>query len=226
MLSRTPLPRRYERVARADLETSTVGARVRTARSRLRLRRGRVARNAGFSRRELASFERGRREMSVEEIRSLAGSLGIDVGELLPPDELNDNPAPSELRIEDVLEVPDDLDGLAVLPPAEPLPELGEDDRRAERRRVPLKRTALDEAFGSVRAELDDVVQTADRMRAACSEDDVHALVYDLQRALGALRENVDFEVALERLDDARAEHHDVVTNHTSASWRSRRTDG
>ena len=213
-------------MAKPEPESTTVGARVRTARNRLRLRRRRVARNAGLSRRELAAFERGNREMSVYQVRSVAGSLGVDVDELISADELNDNPGASELRIEDVLEVPADLGGLESLPPAPPLPELAEEARRVERRKVPLARATLDEAFNRVRHELDDVTQAADRMQAIGSEDDVRALVYELQRALSALRENRGFEAALAKFDEARAAYNDTMANHSLASWQTRRADG
>jgi transcriptional regulator with XRE-family HTH domain len=211
-------------MTRSDVETAAVGARVRTARHRLRLGRGRVARNAGLSRRELASFERGRGDMSVDKVRSLAGSLGVDVDELLLLGELDGHPAPSEVRIEDVLDVPDDLEGLESLPLAAHLEELDDVDESTERRKVPRTRKALDDAFEPVRNELDDVMRAADRMHAIGSEDDVRALICDLQHALGALRENRAFETALAVLDEARGAHEDAVREHASASWRSRGT--
>jgi transcriptional regulator with XRE-family HTH domain len=191
----------------------------------LRLRRATVARNAGLSRRELAKFERGRRDLSVDEVRSLAGSLGVDVGELLPADELRACPAPSEIRIEDVLEVPDDLECLDSLPPADPLPQLVGDVQPVERRKVPRARVDLDDCFSHVRSELDEVIKAADRLRAMGIDDDPRALVFDLQRTLGSLRENRQLEVALLRLAAARDAYRDTVEEHADASWRSRRSE-
>ena len=39
---------------------------------------------AGFSPYELAATERGRRDLTIDELRSIAGSIGVDVDELLP----------------------------------------------------------------------------------------------------------------------------------------------
>ena len=43
--------------------------------------------NAGFSTHELAAAERGRRALTVDELRSLAGSIGVEL-DVAPPRRL------------------------------------------------------------------------------------------------------------------------------------------
>jgi transcriptional regulator with XRE-family HTH domain len=210
-------------MARTEVDASAVGQRVRSARGRLRLNRSIVARNAGLSRRTLAAFERGRRDLSVDEVRSLAGSLGVDVGDLLPLDEMHAGPAPSQIRIEDVLDVPVDIDGLEAIPMTEPLPQLDRVASPVERRKVPRTRIDLDTSFLRVRSELDDVVRAAERLAAMGPDDNPRALIYDLQRALGSLREDGELEAALAELARARVAHHEAAEEHSGTSWESRR---
>ena len=80
------------------------GRLVRDARKHRNLPRRRVAINAGFSTHELASAERGRRPLTVEELRSLAGSIGVEVDALLPDGcSVETIPPPDDIRIEDLL---------------------------------------------------------------------------------------------------------------------------
>ena len=123
-----------------DVDTSLpreTGQRLRAERKRQGLSRRRVALDAGFTRRQLVSIERGRRDLTVADVRSFAGSMGVEIGDLLPDGGIfDDTPPPDDLRIEDFL------------PPAEELPEfekMAEPDLQigaalpfVERRKAPL----------------------------------------------------------------------------------------
>jgi transcriptional regulator with XRE-family HTH domain len=64
-----------------------VGRTLRQVRKQQGLSRTVVARSAGLTRRELAAYERGRVEVPESDLWCLAGSCGVEVGELLPARE-------------------------------------------------------------------------------------------------------------------------------------------
>jgi transcriptional regulator with XRE-family HTH domain len=64
--------------------TSDVGRQLREVRRQQGLSRSEVARSAGLTRRELAAYERGRVPVPDSDLWCLAGSCGVDVGDLLP----------------------------------------------------------------------------------------------------------------------------------------------
>jgi transcriptional regulator with XRE-family HTH domain len=66
------------------LSPKEVGRQLRDVRKKQGLSRAEVARSAGLTRRELASYERGRSEVPESDLWCLAGSCGVDVAELLP----------------------------------------------------------------------------------------------------------------------------------------------
>jgi transcriptional regulator with XRE-family HTH domain len=79
-----------------------VGRQLRHVRRKQGLSRAEVARSAGLTRRELAAYERGRVEIPDSDLWCLAGSCGVDVGELLPQrDELRIDSDLSSLAIGD-----------------------------------------------------------------------------------------------------------------------------
>jgi transcriptional regulator with XRE-family HTH domain len=61
-----------------------VGRTLRQVRKQQGLSRSVVARSAGLTRRELSAYERGRVEVPESDLWCLAGSCGVEVGELLP----------------------------------------------------------------------------------------------------------------------------------------------
>ncbi len=201
------------------LETSEIGARIRLVRRRLGLKRRPVAANAGLSRRRLAKFERGRASMSVDDVRSVAGSLGVDVSDLVDRGDgratdathatTEIEPEPSEIRIDDLLDT-------------EPFADLVEPPSRPERRRVPRSRTNLEQSFARVWSQLEDVVRAADRLVEAGAEDDVGALVESLERELDALRADPDFQRAIEQHAAARAAFETAAEAARRTSWKSR----
>ena len=119
-----------------DASPKAVGRRLRKIRIDQGLARGAAARSAGLTRRELARYERGRRHLRIGELRSIAGSCGVELDALLPPESL-DSPlsfvetaarvepwVPEDLTVQS-LDSPDDpldvLESLAPPPPAPPL---------------------------------------------------------------------------------------------------------
>jgi len=63
-----------------------VGTCIRDARLASGLSRHRVARSAGLTRRELASYEHGRSVPSGTDVRALAGACGMSAEQMLPRD--------------------------------------------------------------------------------------------------------------------------------------------
>lgn len=188
-----------------------VGARVRTVRKRLGVHRRRVAQSAGLSRRQLASIECGRRLPTIDEVRSIAGSLGVEVDEFLSD---IDQPSPVDLRIDDVLED---------LPDADPLPadETPSAPSR-ERRLAPRAEARLERAFAKVSAQLDDVTRVCERIASADADDDMGALLATLEDTLTKLRANPAFSIAVEKHQEAMATYADAVEIAEAASWRTR----
>jgi transcriptional regulator with XRE-family HTH domain len=192
-------------------EMLEVGARVRTVRKRLGLHRRQVAHSAGLSTREFASLERGRRQPTIDEVRSIAGSLGVEVDEFVSG---VDQPLPADLRIDDILDE---------LPAVEPLPvnEIPSAPSR-ERRKAPRAEAKLERSFAKVRAQLGDVARCCDQVGSAAADDDIGPLLDELEGALTELRTNPAFSVAVERHHEAIATYETAVDVADAASWRSR----
>ena len=82
-------------------ETTTVtpkqmGSHLRAVRRRKGLSLSEVARGAGLNRRELVNYERGKATIPESDLWVLAGSIGVDVTELVPPAPRTDVPPPSD----------------------------------------------------------------------------------------------------------------------------------
>src|SRR5437773_9498747 len=61
-----------------------LGKHLRSVRRKKGLSLSEVARGAGLSRRELVAYERGKAPIPESDLWVLAGSCGVDVGELIP----------------------------------------------------------------------------------------------------------------------------------------------
>jgi transcriptional regulator with XRE-family HTH domain len=192
-------------------EILEVGARVRTVRRRLGFRRRQVAHSAGLSTYELASLERGRRPPTIDEVRSIAGSLGVDVDEFLSG---VDQPHPDDLRIDDILDA---------LPDAEPLPanETPSAPSR-ERRKAPRAWSKLERSSTKAKAQMDDVTRTCERIASAEADDDLGALVDELEDALTKLRASSEFSNAVEQQRTSIATYATAVADAERSSWKSR----
>jgi transcriptional regulator with XRE-family HTH domain len=197
------------------------GQLVRDARKHRNLPRRRVANNAGFSTHELASAERGRRPLTVEELRSLAGSIGVEVEALLPDGcSIETIPAPDDIRIEDLL--------IPVVASPELEAALGSSARGVaapdfvERRRVPIASAQLTRAFADLRARIADVSQCCARLQDAEAADDVAARIAALHVAVTALERDPAFAEALARHTSAREDYRRTAQEVTRQSWRNR----
>ena len=73
-----------------------MGNHLRAVRRRKGLSLSEVARGAGLNRRELVNYERGKATIPESDLWVLAGSIGVDVTELVPPAPSTDVPAPSD----------------------------------------------------------------------------------------------------------------------------------
>ena len=73
-----------EASAELTVTPKQLGKHLRTVRRKKGLSLSEVARGAGLSRRELVSYERGKLPIPESDLWVLAGSCGVDVGELVP----------------------------------------------------------------------------------------------------------------------------------------------
>jgi len=71
--------------AASTIKPTKLGKHLRTVRRKKGLSLSEVARGAGLSRRELVAYERGKVPIPESDLWVLAGSCGVDVGDLLPP---------------------------------------------------------------------------------------------------------------------------------------------
>ena len=197
------------------------GQLVLDARKHRNLPRRRVAVNAGFSTRELAAAERGRRALTVSELRSLAGSIGVELDALLPDGcSVEATPPPEHLRIEDLL--------APVVASPDLEAALGPSARGAsapefiERRRVPIASAQVNRAFADLRSRIADVSQRCSRLQAADVDDDIAALLADLHCAVTELERDPAFAEALLRHASAREDYQQTAQEVAQNSWRSR----
>src|SRR3954447_14024765 len=80
-----PIPRIMAEAATiSSTNPKQVGKQLRAVRRRKGLSLSEVARGAGLSRRELVAYERGKVAIPESDLWVLAGSCGVDVGELVP----------------------------------------------------------------------------------------------------------------------------------------------
>ena len=148
---------------------------------------------------------------TTAELEQLARILGASVGELVESEE----PDPSEIRIDDILE--------EVSPVDEALADLSSSAPRKERRRLPRARTKLERAFVDAATQLEDVIDCCARIAAAGPADDLGALLAELETALARMHDNADVVQALERHDEALQRASEAEKQARAASWRSRR---
>jgi transcriptional regulator with XRE-family HTH domain len=173
-----------------------LGARVRAVRELAGLQARDVAKAAGMGRRELQAVERGSKKLTADELRALAGALGVDPdvlvgvgfeGDLVRAGTVDD-------QIDQVIgHDPDgwhDLPGsVSDLPPALPvnLPN-------PERRRDYATRNRIEQSWREVRSEMGDTLTSCARLISAGSGDDVRRLVDRLERDLQQLKSRRTFQ--------------------------------
>jgi transcriptional regulator with XRE-family HTH domain len=172
-----------------------LGARVRAVRELAGLHQRDVAKAAGMGRRDLQAVERGAKVLSPDELRALAGALGVDPDVLVGVGFEGDLVRASvDDRIDQVVgHDPDRWDNLPVsvddLPPALPvnLPN-------PERRKDYATRNRIEQSWREVRAELGDTLTSCARLISAGSGDDVRRLITRLEQDLTQLKSRRTFQ--------------------------------
>ncbi len=173
-----------------------LGARVRAVRELAGLQPRDVAKAAGMGRRELQAVERGSKTLSADELRALAGALGVDPdvlvgvgfeGDLVRAGTVDD-------QIDQV--IGHDPDGWHDLPESvEDLPPaLPVNLPNPERRRDYATRNRIEQSWREVRAEMGDTLTSCARLISAGSGDDVRRLVERLERDLQQLKSRRTFQ--------------------------------
>jgi transcriptional regulator with XRE-family HTH domain len=181
------------------------GARVHLRRKQLGLSRRQVARAAGFTARELGSAERGRRGLTVEELRALAGALGVEPSEIAPGEATTDFGAghvhaaridamfgdDSDPAAADVDQPHHDRGQLSVSDLMAPYPfEVSVRERRRDRR----TRARVERTWAAVALDIEEVVDRCRRVVDANSGDDIAALLEDLEQVLVGVRSTRTFQ--------------------------------
>lgn len=170
-----------------ELRAEDLGARLRAVRELAGASQHDVAKAAGLTRRELQSAERGAKRLSSDQLRTLAGALGVEPDVLMGVGFEGElvRAGPGEGRIGRASgqdrELPDDL--------------------RAS--------NPIDESWRDVRNEMGDVLASCARLTSAGSGDDVRRLIERLERELLQLKSTrtfqrrlADHERALDRARD------------------------
>ena len=191
-----------------ELRAEDLGARLRAVRELSGAHQRDVAKAAGLSRRELQAAERGVKRLSADELRALAGALGVDPdvlvgvgfeGELVRAGSVED-------RIDNFVgHDPDHWDDLPES--ADDLPaSLPMDLPNPERRKDFTTRNRIERSWREVRNEMGDTLTSCARLISAGSGDDVRRLIERLETDLKQLkarrafqRNLADHERALQR---------------------------
>ena len=180
------------------MRAEDLGARIRAVRELAGADPRDVAKQAGMSRRELQAAERGAKRLSTDELRAIAGALGIDP-EVLVGASFEGAPARTAVaepgRRHDLR--PADADWPPALPVNAPNPE---------RRKDLVTRERIERSWRDVRNEMSDALTSCARLVSAGSGDDIRRLLERLERDLtqlkskhAFLRSLADHERAVER---------------------------
>jgi transcriptional regulator with XRE-family HTH domain len=183
-------------LSRSDVTPEDTGARLRAVRELSGFSPAEVARSAGLSRREISAVERGRRVLSPEELRSVAGALGVDPSMLVSANLVGSvsDDTPLADRIDAV--IGHDPDGWHAMPasPADLPAALPFDLPESERRTDSETRAQLEESWIAVRREMDDVVDACTRLAMCGSGDDVLDLMRKVELEIDRLTRKRSFQ--------------------------------
>jgi len=179
-----------------ELRAEDLGARLRAVRELAGAHQRDVAKAAGLSRRELQAAERGVKRLSADELRALAGALGVDPdvlvgvgfeGELVRAGSVED-------RIDQFIgHDPDHWDDLPAT--ADDLPSsLPMHLPNPERRRDFTTRNRIERSWREVRNEMGDTLTSCARLISAGSGDDVRRLIERLETDLKQLKAKRTFQ--------------------------------
>ncbi len=183
------------------------GARLRAVRELAGLSSRDIARAAGISKRELAAVERGRRRLTQDELRSLAGALGVDPEVLVSAGlgELDHTTTEGE-RIDAV--IGHDPDQWHAMPqsPADLPPALPVDLPDPERRHNLATRQRVDDSWNDLRGQMEGVIRQCVLVSTMGSGDDVRAMLDALEVEVRRLKASHSFIRGIARHEQIRAQ--------------------
>jgi transcriptional regulator with XRE-family HTH domain len=176
-----------------QLRPEDIGARLRAVRELAGLSSRDIARAAGISKRELAAAERGKQRLTQEQLRALAGALGVEPEVLVSAGVQLDRQASESDRIDAF--VGHDPDGWDALPasPSQLPPSLPVNMPNPERRRDLNTRKRVEDSWTDVRGQMDGVIRQAMRISTIGSGDDVREVLDTLDLEIRRLKTNHNF---------------------------------
>jgi transcriptional regulator with XRE-family HTH domain len=183
-----------------DLRPEDTGARLRAVRELAGLSSRDIARAAGISKRELAAAERGKQRLTQEQLRALAGALGIEPEVLVSAGlgQLDQQASESDRIDAFVGHDPDGWDALPASPSALP-PALPVDLPNPERRRDPMSRKRVEDSWTDVRSEMDGVIRQCMKVSTIGSGDDIREMLDMLEIEVRRLKTSHTFLRAVAR---------------------------
>lgn len=172
--------------AQHGLKTEDLGARIKAVRELAGKDERDVAKAAGMSQRELRAAERGVKRLSADELRALAGALGVGA-DVLTGEGFDDRADTFAGHDADHWgDLPDGVDDLSSAVAAN-LPN-------PERRKDFTTRQRIEQSWRDVRSEMGDALTSCARLISAGSGDDVRRLIDRLERDLQDLKARRAFQ--------------------------------
>jgi transcriptional regulator with XRE-family HTH domain len=177
-----------------ELRPEDTGARLRAVRELTGLSSRDVARAAGLSKREVAAVERGRRRLTLDELRAVSVALNVD------PQMLTADTGDGIRRHE-----PDHGHALPAASP-EPAPAAPFELPNSERRRDFMTRKRVEDSWSDLRAEMDGVIRQCMRVSTIGSGDDALGMLDALEAEIRSLKTNRTFHREVARHERTIAE--------------------
>jgi transcriptional regulator with XRE-family HTH domain len=194
------------------LRPEDTGARLKAVRELAGLSSRDIARAAGISKRDLAAAERGKQRLTQEQLRALAGALGIDPEVLVSAGvgQLDDQASEADRIDAFVGHDPDEWDALPASPSQLPA-ALPVNMPNPERRRDLNTRKRVEDSWADVRGQMEGVIRQAMRISTIGSSDDIRELLDSLDLEIRRLKTNNNFLRGIAR-------HERIVENTRSVS--------
>jgi transcriptional regulator with XRE-family HTH domain len=205
------------------LRPEDTGARLRAVRELAGLSSRDIARAAGISKRELAAAERGKQGLTQDQLRALAGALGIDPEVLVSVGvgHLDDQASEADRIDAFVGHDPDEWDALPASPSQLP-PALPVNMPDPERRRELSTRKRVEDSWTDVRGQMDGVVRQAMRISTIGSGDDVREVLDSLDLEIRRLKTNNNFLRGIARHERLVEQVRDGSSRRSSAASSAR----
>jgi len=177
-----------------QLRPEDTGARLRAVRELAGLSSRDIARAAGISKRELAAAERGKQRLTQDQLRALAGALGIEPDVLVSAGvgQLDEQASEADRIDAFVGHDPDQWDELPASPSRLPAP-LPVNLPNPERRRDLGSRKRVEDSWTDVRGQMDGVIRQAMRITVIGSGDDIRELLDSLDLEIRRLKTSHNF---------------------------------